>query len=171
MVRWKLTHRRSRSLTCIFLATPSNCVCSNRIRCAMRNGGVEPSLLHGSDPLATRGLPKTKCICTAAWSVFRASSPCHITGYRCRSINSESACGGTWLACGGVDTCKPRPGGAVIAGTKLLGHGIETSAIRFASQLPGMDDFRWSFSRSRCSRSRSNNFECMCDGNSFAGGG
>uniref|UniRef100_A0A2M4DL75 Putative secreted protein n=1 Tax=Anopheles darlingi TaxID=43151 RepID=A0A2M4DL75_ANODA len=69
------------SLTiCIFLATPSICAGSNRIRCAMRNGGVEPSLLLGNELPATFGLPYTKCIWTAAWSFFNANRPCHITG-------------------------------------------------------------------------------------------
>uniref|UniRef100_A0A6B0UEQ4 Putative secreted protein n=1 Tax=Ixodes ricinus TaxID=34613 RepID=A0A6B0UEQ4_IXORI len=84
------------STICIFLATPSSCVCSRRILWAMRTGGVQPSVMGGRDATAIRELPDTKCICTAAWSFFRANSPCHITGYLCS--RKESPCGGTWVA-------------------------------------------------------------------------
>lgn len=117
-------------LTCIFRVTPSNWVCSKRIRCDIRNGGVVPSLLHGNEPLATSGLPNTKCIWTAAWSVFNARRPCHMTGCRWSSISNESPGCGTGISSSGVDDgCILRPAWAGIAGTTLPECGIFAWAV------------------------------------------
>lgn len=68
-----------KELTVILRATLSNCEASSLILWTIRRRG--PPSGGGRERWASTVLPATKCNCTAAWSFFRASKPCHTIGY------------------------------------------------------------------------------------------
>lgn len=66
-------------LTVILRATLSSWETSSLILWTIRRSG--PPSGGGSERWARMVLPETKCNCTAAWSFFSASKPCHTIGY------------------------------------------------------------------------------------------
>lgn len=66
-------------LTVILRATLSSWEASSLILWTIRRSG--PPSMGGSERWARMVLPETKCSCTAAWSFFSASKPCHTIGY------------------------------------------------------------------------------------------